>query len=139
MALSIFDDKSKPPKEAELATALKESFLFWNELKKLISLRFKPLSTEWGYTSKTTGWGMRLKNKDRIILYMTPRDGHFLASFALGEKAVKAAHEDDLPVSVVTIIDNAKKYAEGRGVRIEVRNGRDVRNVEKLAAIKMST
>jgi hypothetical protein len=65
--------------------------------------------------------------------------GHFLASFALGEKAVKAAHEDDLPVSVLKIIDNAKKYAEGRGVRIEVKNGRDVRNVEKLATIKMST
>jgi len=138
MALSIFNDKSKPPKDAELATALKDSFLFWNELKKLIALRFKPLSIEWGFTSKTTGWGMRLKNKDRTILYMTPRDGHFLASFALGEKAVKAAHEDDLPVSVLKIIDNAKIFAEGRGVRLEVRNGRDVRNVEKLAAIKMT-
>ena len=139
MALSIFEDKSKPPKDAELAIALKDTFLFWNELKKLIALRFKPLSTEWGYSSKTTGWGMRLKNKDRTILYMTPREGHFLASFALGEKAVKAAHEDDLPASVLKIIDNATKYAEGRGVRLEVRNGRDVRNVEKLAAIKMST
>jgi hypothetical protein len=70
---------------------------------------------------------------------MTPREGHFLASFALGEKAVKAAHEDDLPFSVLQIIDNAKRYAEGRGVRLEVRNGTDVRNVEKLATIKMST
>ena len=82
---------------------------------------------------------MRLKNRERTILYMTPRDGHFLASFALGEKAVKKAHEDDLPLSVLKIVDNAKKYAEGRGVRLEVRDGRDVRNVEKLAAIKMST
>jgi len=70
---------------------------------------------------------------------LTPRDGHFLSSFALGEKAVKAANEDDLPESVLKVIDNAKKYAEGRGVRLEVRNGRDVRNVEKLAVIKMST
>jgi len=70
---------------------------------------------------------------------MTPRAGHFLASFALGEKAVKAAHENDLPVSVLKTIDIAKKYAEGRGVQIEVRNGIDVRNVEKLATIKMST
>ena len=139
MALSIFDDKSRPPKDAELANALRDSFVFWNELKKLIALRFKPVSTEWGFTSKSTGWGMRLRSKERTIFYMTPCDGHFLASFALGEKAVKAAHEDDLPVSVLKIIDNAKKFAEGRGVRLEVRNGRDVRNVEKLAAIKMST
>ena len=83
MALSIFDDKSRPPKDAELATALKDSFLFWNELKKFIALRFNPLSIEWGFTSK--------------------------------------------------------KYAEGRGVRLEVRNSRDVRSVEKLATIKMAT
>jgi len=138
MALSIFDDESKPPKDAELAIALKDTFLFWNELKKLIALRFNPLSTEWGYSSKTTGWGMRLKNKDRTVLYMTPCEGYFLASFALGEKAVNAAHQDDLPASVLKVIDSATKYAEGRGVRLEVRNGRDLRNVEKLAAIKMS-
>jgi hypothetical protein len=138
MALSIFDDESKPPKNAELAIALKGTFLFWNELKKLIALRFNPLSTEWGYSSKTTGWGMRLKNKDRTVLYMTPCEGYFLASFALGEKAVNAAHQDDLPASVLKVIDSATKYAEGRGVRLEVRNRRDLRNVEKLAAIKMS-
>jgi len=139
MALSIFDDKSRPPKEADLARALKDTFLLWNKLKKLIALRFKPLSIDWGFASQTTGWGLRLKHKERTILYMTPCDGHFLASFALGEKAVKAAHEDDLPVSVLKVIDSAKKYAEGRGVRLEVRNDRDVRNVEKLAAIKMAT
>ena len=138
MALSIFDDKAKPPKDAELATALKDSFVFWNELKKLIALKFQPLTFEWGFSGKTTGWGMRLKNKDRTILYMTPCDGYFLASFALGEKAVRAAHEDDLPDSVLKIIDSAKKYAEGRGVRLEVRDGKDVRNVEKLAKIKMA-
>jgi hypothetical protein len=61
-----------------------------------------------------------------------------MASFALGEKAVKVAHESDLPVSVLEVIDNAKKCAEGRGVRLEVRSAEDVRNVEKLAVIKMA-
>lgn len=69
---------------------------------------------------------------------MTPREGYFMASFALGEKAVKAAHESDLPISVLKVIDSAKKYAEGRGVRLEVRSAEDVRNVEKLAVIKMA-
>ncbi len=139
MALSIFDEKSRPPEDVDLARALKESFLFWNELKKSIALRFKPSVFEWGFTSQTTGWGMRVRHRDRTILYLTPCEGYFLASFALGDKAVKAAHADDLPAAVLKVIDAAKKYAEGRGVRLEVRNGRDIRNVEKLAAIKMST
>ena len=107
-------------------------------MKRLIASRFTPLSIEWGFASKKTGWGLRLKREKRTILYMTPREGYFMASFALGEKAVKAAHETDLPVSVLEVIDAAKKYAEGRGVRLEVRSAEDVCNVEKLAVVKMA-
>ena len=83
--------------------------------------------------------GVWLKQEKRAILYMIPCKGYFLASFALGEKAVNAAHESDLPASVLTVIDNSKKYAEGRGVRLEIRKAEDVNSVEKIAAIKMNT
>ena len=139
MALSVFDDKARQPTEADLARALKGSFDFWNDLKERIAARFTPLSFEWGFAGKAYGWGLRLKHRKRAVLYMTPCEGYFLASFALGEKAVQAAHGSDLPTSVLNLIDGAKKYAEGRGVRLEVRNAKDVRHVEKLAAIKMST
>lgn len=138
MALSAFGDKSRPPQDDDLAATLGDTFVHWNELKSLINIKFPPLSIEWGYASKNTGWGIRLKQEKRTVLYMTPCEGYFLASFALGEKAVKAAHASDLPISVLDVIDSAKKYAEGRGVRIEVRSGGDVRNVEKLAVIKMA-
>lgn len=139
VALSIFDDKAQQPTEADLARVLKGSFVFWNELKERIASRFTPLIFEWGFTSKSTGWGLRLKHKERIILYMTPAEGHFLASFALGEKAVQAAHQANLPSSILKIIDSARKYAEGRGVRLRVTSARDIRDIEKLAVIKMST
>jgi hypothetical protein len=138
MSLSAFNDKSRPPRDDDLAATLGSTFVFWNELKRHIASRFTPLQTEWGFTSMKTGWGLRLKQEKRTILYMTPCQGYFSASFALGEKAVKAAHESDLSFSVLKIIDNAKKYAEGRGVRIEVRSAEDARNVEKLATIKMT-
>ena len=60
------------------------------------------------------------------------------AGFALGEKAVKAAHQSKLPKAVLDLIDSAPKYAEGRAVRLEVRTKKDVALVEKLAAIKMA-
>jgi hypothetical protein len=138
MALSAFDDKSKPPQDDDLAATLGSTFVFWNELKRLIALRFAPLSIDWGCASKKRGWGLRLKREKRTILYMIPCNGYFLVSFALGEKAVKAAHESDLSISVLKVIDSAKKYAEGRGVRLEVRSAEDVRSVERLAVIKMA-
>ena len=138
MALSAFDDKSKRPQEEDLQVTLGSTYPQWNDLKNLITTTYAPVSVEWGFASKSTGWGLRLKCDNRAILYMTPCKGYFLASFALGEKAVKAAHESDLPASVLAVIDGAKKYAEGRGVRLEVRSAEDVRNIEKLAVVKMA-
>jgi hypothetical protein len=138
VSISAFRDKGRQPEDADLSRVLKRSFVSWNELKKVIASRFTPLSVEWGFTG-TSGWWMRLKHKKRTVLYMTPCEGYFQASFALGERAVKLAHESNLPNSILKLIDGAKKYAEGRGVRLEVRNSNDVRNVEKLAVIKMST
>jgi hypothetical protein len=136
--LSIFVDKSRPPQDDDLAAMLGNTFVFWKDLKRLIASRFAPLSIEWGFSSKKTGWGLRLKREKRTILYMTPCKGYFMVSFALGEKAVEAARKSDLPASVLKVIDSAKKYAEGRGVRLEVRSAEDVRNAEKLAVIKMA-
>jgi hypothetical protein len=70
---------------------------------------------------------------------MTPCRGYFLASFALGRKAVAAAHDRGLPAQILKTIDDAPQYAEGRGLRFEIRSRKDVRYLEMLADIKMRT
>ena len=138
MALSIFDDKANPPTDVDLANALGDAAGAWHALRQAISTRFAPVSATWGYSSKTTGWGLRLKVPTRTILYMTPRDGHFLASFALGERAAAAALEANLTAGILAAIDHAPRYAEGRGVRLEVREAADVGDIVHLAEIKMA-
>jgi hypothetical protein len=138
MALSIFDDRSTPPTEAMLSAALGSSFVHWSQLKQALAANHPPVSFEWGFTSKNTGWGMRVKHKERVILYMTPCEGYFLASLALGDKALKAAKESTLPRKVLKIIAGSKRYAEGTGIRLEIRNTADVQSAEKLARIKLS-
>jgi hypothetical protein len=39
---------------------------------------------------------------------------------------------------MLEVIDKAPKYAEGRGVRLEVRTSKDVDSIKKLAVIKMA-
>ncbi len=136
MALSAFDGKSPQPQDDDLKATLRDAYPQWVALMELISSQYAA-SPVWA-SSKSGGWGVRLKTEKRTVLYMTPCKSYFLASFALGEKAVKAAHESDLPADVLAVIDSAKKYAEGRGVRLEVRTAADVRNIEKLAIIKMA-
>lgn len=136
MALSAFTDKTHQPTNKDLRTVLGKAYPAWVRLIELVSDRIDPISQVWGFTSASTGWGLRLKRNDRIILYMTPRDDHFLVSFALGEKAVAAARVSKLPRTVLKAIESAPKYAEGRGVRLEVRQAREVSAIATLAEIK---
>lgn len=138
MALSAFDDKSRSPRPAELKKTLGRTSGLWDKLKDHLGSEYQPLSEKWTFAGQKWGWSLQLKQKKRTILYMTPREGFFSAGFALGERAVKAAHESDLSDSVLALIDSARKYAEGRGVRIEVKTKKDLEDTKKLAAIKMA-
>ncbi|MBI4878331.1 MAG: DUF3788 family protein [Planctomycetes bacterium] len=138
MALSAFDDKACPPVERTLEEALGRASGLWCRLKDDLQAAYGPLLEEWSFSGKAYGWSFRLKQKKRVLVYMTPCRAHFLASFALGEKACLAAHAMELPASLLAIIDAAPQYAEGRGVRIPVRSKRDLENVEKVAALKVA-
>jgi hypothetical protein len=138
MALSVFDDKAKQPRPGDLKRVLGRTGAHWDNLIAHLAAEYPPLDEIWGFAGAKWGWSLRLKQKKRTILYMTPCKGFFLAGFALGEKAVKAAHQISLPDSILKTIDEAKKYAEGRGVRIEIKNQTTLEATKKLAAIKMA-
>lgn len=94
------------------------------------------MNTVWASSGKSTGWGLRVRCEERIIVYMTPQRGQFLVSFALGARAVEAAAKARLPETLQEAIAKAPQYAEGRGVRIEVRSARQVAGIVKLAELK---
>jgi len=138
MALSVFDDKAREPADAEVAEVLLGTADLWNAIKDEVAALYDPLDFDWGFAGKKWGWSLRLKHKKRAVLYLTPSSGFFYAGFALGEKAVAAAHQNDLPQSLLDLIEGSQKYAEGRAVRFEVRTSGDLENVVKLATIKMA-
>ena len=138
MALSAFDDKSTEPGGRDLKRMLGRTGVHWDDLTTHIAAEYSPLNKSWNFAGAKWGWSLRLKQKKRTILYMTPCKGHFLVGFVLGERAVRAAREGSLPNSVLTRIAEAKKYAEGRGVRIEIRNKKDLEIAKELAAVKMA-
>jgi len=138
VAFSAFADRSQEPQSPELHKVLGRSGARWNELVKRIEAAYAPLAVTWGFGGAKWGWTLRLKQKKRTVLYMTPRERHFTVGFALGEKAVEAARAVPLCDSVLTLIDEAPRYPEGRGVRIEVRTKKDLESVIRLAEVKMA-
>ena len=136
MALNPLTEKAHEPTDEDLRAVLGKAHGAWVRLIEIVADRIPPITQVWGFTSAKAGWGLRLRRKERVILYMTPRHGQFLVSFALGEKAVEAAHSTRLPNAVLEAIDAAPRYAEGRGVRFEVRHNREIPSLAALARIK---
>jgi hypothetical protein len=138
VALSAFHDRKAAPNPQDLARVLGKAAPLWVRVKDDVSVEFAPVEEDWSFAGAKYGWSLRLKRGKRVVLYMTPGMGHFLASFALGEKACTAARDAGLPPWLLALIADAPKYVEGRGVRIPVRTRREARAVVNLAGIKLA-
>jgi hypothetical protein len=129
------DDKTRTPDDAALADALGKTKNLWDEFVRHVTEEYRPVTEAWGFYKS---WSLRLKQKKRTIVYLLPRDGHFLCAFVFGQKATDEARRANLPKDVLKTIDEAPVYAEGRGFRLEVRKKQDLVTMKKLAAIKMA-
>jgi hypothetical protein len=117
MALSAFDDRTHRPEPADLEITLGKAAGFWDQLVAHVADHYAPITELWQFAGTKYGWSLRLRRKERTVLYLTPQRGMFLVGLALGEKAVQAALRGGLPADVRAVIDGAPRYAEGRGVR----------------------
>lgn len=137
MLVNAFIGKPEEPSDAEVAKELGSTKPYWDRLLEVLGKRLDCDGREWNSYSRKAGWSLKVKRKERTIVYLSPSRGCFMASFALGDKAVSAARRAKLPPSALELINHAKRYAEGTAVRIEVHGSKDVAVVEKLAAIKL--
>lgn len=137
MLPNAFIGKPEKPTDEELAAELGPSKTLWDQLRAGLAGEYNVDVEEWSSYSRKAGWSLRLKRDKRTILYLSPSHGCFMASFALGGKALEAALQSKLPAEVVRIIKQAPRYVEGTGVRIDVKGPKDIAAVKKLAAAKL--
>jgi len=133
---NAFAGCANAPAEAALAKVLGDTTSLWQELVSDLKKDLEVDIAQWHSYSVKAGWSLRLQVKKRNIVYLGPRDGWFLAAFALGDKAMAAAKKSDLPGRVLKLIAQARRYPEGTAVRIEVRDAADIEVVKTLARIK---
>jgi hypothetical protein len=130
--------KSGVPNAVALGRTLGGTQPHWDELVAHLEAAYAPVTSEWK-PARTSPLGfLRLIRKKRTILYLLPRDGFFLTAFVFGEKATAAVRASDLPAAVITELNAARVYAEGRGIRLETRTPQDLATMKKLAEIKMA-
>jgi hypothetical protein len=130
-----FDNKAEPPDDRALSKGLGPSKAHWDRIIAHIAAEYAPVTETWGFYKS---WSLRLKRKDRTIIYLLPSEGGFRYAFVFGGKATEAARKAKLPKAVLKEIEDASVYAEGRGFRLEVKTAKDVETMKTLAAIKMA-
>ncbi|HMQ97599.1 MAG TPA: DUF3788 family protein [Ignavibacteria bacterium] len=134
---SIFMNKGKKPGEAELKTALSKTFPYWKTLEEF-TLKTEPAAKgDWYFSGAKFGWSYRISDKKRVIIYLLPRDGFFKAAFVFGRKAYEEIMASDISDEIKNELKAAKPYAEGRGIRLEVKSKTMVSNIRKLVKIKI--
>jgi hypothetical protein len=138
MSPNAFINKPKQPTNAELAAALGPAKAAWDQLLADLAQEYGANVREWNSYSLKAGWSLRVKRKARTIVWLAPCPGAFRVAFILGDKAVLAAQEAKLPKRILKIINEAPKYPEGTGVRLEVKSSKDIATLKKLAAIKLA-
>ena len=134
---NAFAGQAQQPMQKAVEEALGQSYALWKKIISDLKNELKLDGEEWNSSGHKYGWSLRLQLKKRNIVYLGPRTGSFMAAFVLGDKAVAVARKSELPAYVLDMIAEAKRYAEGTPVRIEVSKPKHVELVKILAKIKV--
>jgi len=137
MSTNVFIDKLVKPDDQALVMALGKTYPLWAEIEKHVAAAHGESTEEWKYYGPKSGWTMKTLYKKRNLFFFTPCQGYFRIAFVFGNRAVAEILTSDLPKAMIEEVKNAKRYVEGRGLRVEVKTHRDVESVKKLIAIKV--
>lgn len=134
---SIFTDKHTEPTAEDLKEALKQTYPLWLQLSDHTLYLWPGATTAWKHSGDKYGWSFRISDKKRVLLYLLPRDGFFKAAMVFGQKATDTILAGSVSGAVKDELSAAKAYAEGRGIRLEVRDNTIVADIEELLRIKI--
>jgi hypothetical protein len=134
---NAFINKPKPT-DAELAAALGPVKVVWDQLLAVLAQECEANLHEWKCYSPKWGWSLRVMRKKRTIVWLAPCPGYFHVAFIFGDKAMQAARQCKWPKRILKVMDEAPKYPEGTGIRLNVKSSRDIVTLKKLAAVKLA-
>ena len=76
--------------------------------------------------------------KKRNLFFLIPYTSYFKIVFIFGDKAVAEIEDSDISKDLKSVVINAKKYAEGRGLPIDVNDDSYLSDIKKLIGIKIN-
>ena len=138
MDTSIFIEKTNKPEQKDLITALGKTYNLWQDIVNLVYLKYPGAVSDWNFPGQKYGWSFKIKDKKRAIIYLLPRDKRFLVAFNFGQKAFEKIMDSNISEEIKHSLESANVYVEGRGIRIEVKNRKSLKDISQLIDIKLA-
>ncbi len=138
MEASVFMNLEVVPVTNDLIEPLEKTFPLWMEIRDFVFTVYPKALEEWHVSAKKYGWGFRIKDKKRAIIYLSPRKTFFKVAMVFGQKATDQILTSDISEFIKTEITNSKVYAEGRVIRLDITDPTFVNDIKKLVEIKIA-
>jgi hypothetical protein len=136
MPASIYTEKLVEPDDKMLIYDLAETKIHFDKIAEFIESEYGAFRPEWKFYNQKSGWILKMFSKNRNVLFIVPCNKYFCVAFTFGDKASDLIFNSKLPDSIKKELFEAKKYAEGRTIRIDVRNKTDLDNILEMIRIK---
>jgi hypothetical protein len=137
MKPNAFIGRTKAPSGADLAAALGDVKPLWDEVVVDMARELGLTGAEWKSYGVKHGWVLQLRRGKRNIVHLAPCEGSFRVLLILGDRAVATARAAGLGTKAAKLLDDAPRYPEGTGMRLEISRARQIPLLRKLARIKL--
>jgi len=96
------------------------------------------LRPEWKYYGPKNGWGLKLFRKKRNMCFVGREPGAIAIVFIFGERAYERLSTSAMRPALRELVEGARRFPEGRGIRLILREESDLEDAQLLLDIKRS-
>jgi hypothetical protein len=137
MSIGLFTDKRYQPTDTQVLEAVGPKLPLWHTLVHFVRERY-PVQEDFKFLyGKNYGWALRFRIKDKLLVSLYPTQGGFTAQVNLSSDAIEKAQGMKLSKNVQQAIARAHPYPEGRWLFISVESEKDLRDIQRLVALRV--
>ena len=136
MSIGAFIDKERPPTIEQVLEVIGPKQLAWEKFTRFIREEFAARE-EFRFNGRNYGWAFRFRKGGKALASLYHAVGSFTVQVILSETDVARTRRLGIGKRVQGIIDQAHAYPEGRWLFIPIQSEKDVRDAQRLLALKL--
>ena len=133
----VFFEKETMPDEEMINEAIGSNYTHLQAIRQFIAEEIGDTNEEWKFYGKKLGWTLKKFYKKRNLLFIGIYKGYFKISFVFGERAAQNVYDSGITSALKKELSEARQYAEGRGISINVDNEGYLDDIKELVRIKV--